>query len=87
MQIVIVCLLGLIAVILAPWLLGLIVAGIALYGIWMLVALALTVAIAIIAFAWAWAVSRRPSRMQQMINESNRMAQERDAKQGSEWKP
>ena len=86
MQIVIVCLLGLIAVILAPWLLGLIVAGIALYGIWMLVALAITAAISVVALAWVWVVSRRPSRMQQMINESNRLAQERDAKQGSEWK-
>jgi membrane protein implicated in regulation of membrane protease activity len=87
MQIIIVCLLALIAVILAPWLIGVVIAAAALYGVWVLAVAVLAATGFLICVAVALIQARKPSRMQQMINESNRLAQERDAKQGSEWKP
>jgi uncharacterized membrane protein YdjX (TVP38/TMEM64 family) len=86
MQIIIVCLLALIAVILAPWLIGVVIAAAALYGVWVLAVAVLAATGFLIGVAVALIQARKPSRMQQMINESNRMARERDAKQGSEWK-
>ncbi|WP_386415491.1 hypothetical protein [Stutzerimonas stutzeri] len=86
MQIIIVCLLALIAVILAPWLIGVVIAAAALYGVWVLAVAVLAATGFLIGVAVALIPARKPSRMQQMINESNRMARERDAKQGSEWK-
>ncbi|WP_141250198.1 hypothetical protein [Pseudomonas syringae] len=79
MQLAILLVLILIAVILAPWLFGVIVAAIALYGIWIAV-FAVLVAAALIGSAIYASLKtfRSKSRLQAQIAEGNRIIAEKE---------
>ncbi|ALU60875.1 hypothetical protein ACA40_13760 [Pseudomonas syringae pv. lapsa] len=79
MQLAILLVLILIAVILAPWLFGVIVAAIALYGVWIAVVAAL-VAAALIGSAIYASLNnfRSKSRLQAQIAEGNRIIAEKE---------
>ncbi|WP_440064390.1 hypothetical protein ACTAB2_02070 [Pseudomonas syringae] len=79
MQLAILLVLILIAVILAPWLFGLIVAAIALYGIWIAVVAALVAAALIGSAIYASLKNfRSKSRLQAQIAEGNRIIAEKE---------
>lgn len=79
MQLAILLVLILIAVILAPWLFGVIVAAIALYGIWIAVVAALVAAVLIGSALYASLKNfRSKSRIQAQIAEGNRIIAEKE---------
>ncbi|MCK0543577.1 hypothetical protein JTE78_12470 [Pseudomonas syringae pv. aptata] len=79
MQLAILLVLILIAVILAPWLFGLLVAAIALYGIWIAVVAALVAAALIGSAIYASLKNfRSKSRLQAQIAEGNRIIAEKE---------
>lgn len=79
MQLAILLVLILIAVILAPWLFGLIIAAIALYGIWIAVVAALVSAALIGSAIYASLKNfRSKSRLQAQIAEGNRIIAEKE---------
>ncbi|OSN39566.1 hypothetical protein [Pseudomonas syringae] len=79
MQLAILLVLILIAVILAPWLFGVIVAAIALYGIWIAVVAALVAAALIGSAIYASLKNfRSKSRLQAQIAEGNRIIAEKE---------
>lgn len=82
MQIAILAVLALIACILAPWLLGVLVAGIALYGIWLVIGLIVSIIVGALCLLW-FVLSpprrSRPSRTEQMISEANLQTRAKEA--------
>ncbi|MCK9740017.1 hypothetical protein LT697_00465 [Pseudomonas syringae pv. syringae] len=79
MQLAILLVLILIAVILAPWLFGVIVAAIALYGIWIAVVVVLVAAALIGSAIYASLKNfRSKSRLQAQIAEGNRIIAEKE---------
>ncbi|KAA8689561.1 Unknown protein sequence [Pseudomonas caricapapayae] len=79
MQLAILLVLILIAVILAPWLFGVIVAAVALYGIWVAVVAVLIVAALLVSSLYASLKKfRSKSRLETQIAEGNRIIAEKE---------
>jgi membrane protein implicated in regulation of membrane protease activity len=79
MQLAILLVLILIAVLIAPWLIGVIVAAAALYGVWLILVAALVVVALVAAAAYgAFKGFRSKSRVEAQIAEGNRIIREKE---------
>lgn len=90
MQILIVILLAIIALVMAPWLFGLVVAGAAAYGTWLIIGGVIFALVFAITFAVGMASANKKvtysngMTVAEMIENSNRIAREREAREAAE---